>query len=90
MNLAQMLMQSPSLDKFLEYNANKVLPEFRDSRAKYRAFLQVPRTIPQVAEHMGYTYAGCRASVLRMVDRGDIKKVPGRKQKPEWYQWSAK
>jgi len=74
----------------MTYHAKNVPDQFKGSRAKYKAFTSdTGRTIPEIADHMNYTYSGTRASVLRMVKRGDlVASKPGKGLTR--YKWAAK
>ena len=69
------------------YQRQKIRPEFKDTERRLRAFLQEPRSVAQAAQHMGYTYAGCRSSLLRFVERGLVKIVSKKGTRPVLYRW---
>lgn len=99
--LTQMLLNQPAVHvkappppPLKPYHRNKVKAAHRGSYEKYRLFMtKQRRTIPEIAEHMGYTYFGARASILRMLDRGHVKKVKPRTpstkvgRTPDLYTW---
>ena len=75
----------------MKYRPDCIPGQFQGSKAKYKAFTSgAARTIPEIAAHMGYTYAGCRSSVLRMVARKELKEVPQPKGLVACYIWSGK
>ena len=95
MNFVQQLMRAPVIAEASveSYNRNKVKPAHKGSEGRYRLCLEgQKKTITEVAEFMGYTYHGCRASLLRMVARGQVK-VVGKSKKtsngrvPDLYTW---
>jgi len=95
-NFVQQLMRAPVITppETRQYNPRKTKPQHRGSEGRYRLFLEgQKKSIPEIATYMGYTYAGCRASVLRMVARGDVKRIRemasnGNKgRRPALYTW---
>lgn len=89
-------MRAPTLTtpEARQYNPRKIKPQHRGSHGRYRLCLEgQKKSIPEIAAYMGYTYAGCRASILRMVKRGDVKRVRemgsnGNKgRRPALYTW---
>ena len=99
--LTQMLLNQPAVKVKASpppppkpYHPEKVKSAHRGTYEKYRLFLtRQRRTIPEIAEHIGCTYFGARASILRMIDRGHVKKVEPRKRiakvgkAPDYYTW---
>lgn len=74
----------------MTYRPDCIPGQFQGSKAKYKSFTSgTARTIPEIAAHMGYTYAGCRSSVLRMVERKELKAVKQAKGFTR-YIWSGK
>ena len=69
------------------YQRQKIRPEFKDTERRLRAFLQEPRSAREVADHLGYTYSGCRSSLLRFVERGLVKIVSKKGTRPVLYRW---
>ena len=71
----------------VSYHRQKIRPEFKDTERRLRAFLQTPRSAREVADHLGYTYAGARCSILRFVERGLVKVVSKKGTRPVLYLW---
>ena len=95
MSFVAMLLRAPviSAQPKRAYNQNKVKPKHKGSLNRYRLYLEGQRrTIPELAELMGYTYDGTRSTVDRMVRRGQVTKLEyatntGMGRKPALYTW---
>lgn len=96
MNFAAMLLRAPVISKptskrpYVRRSTNVRKP---NTEARYRLYLEnTKRSIPELAERLGYGYDGTRSTVLRMLDRGLVKEAghgdTGRNgRKPMLYTW---
>lgn len=79
MNFVEQLMRAPAIvakPKRRKYTRTSSNVRGPDTEGRYRLYLEnTPRTIPELAALLGYSYDGTRHTIYRMVARGLVREA---------------